>query len=327
MPTAASARERAPSPLEAQQADQRRRVPRRVRRALEPGRGPGAPLADADHLAAVGGGHLAGPDRAEAHQPAQRAAGQRAVVHHRRRRRRGRPAPPATPRRPTARPGRRRRPTAGRRPGRSRRPRPWSPGRRSTTPPPDRRRTTSTSPARATPSSTRSGPWVDPSTSAGAAASSTHAARTGRRAAGAAWSSAAGPRRRSTRQPGQAGPGRHAAIWRYGVHVSGTTPEREREPARAPRLGRRVAQRHRRLVQHAVALAHVAGPAGGDDVVPRVDAAPAARHDVVDALGRAVAVLAAVLVAGEHRPAVERRRPPVRAPARSAGGAPPTARP
>ena len=44
----------------------------------------------------------------------------------------------------------------------------------------------------------------------------------------------------------------------------------------------------------------------------RVLAAAAARHDVVDALRRDAAVLAAVAVAGEHAPAVERRPPPER---------------
>ncbi len=81
VPTAAPTSERAPS------SSRRRRSTRgagshcRVRRALEAGGRPGAPLAHPDHLATVGGGHLPRSDRAEAHQPAQRPTGQRPVVH------------------------------------------------------------------------------------------------------------------------------------------------------------------------------------------------------------------------------------------------------
>ena len=51
-----------------------------------------------------------------------------------------------------------------------------------------------------------------------------------------------------------------------------------------------------------VALADVARPAGGDDVVPRVRAALAARAYVVDRVGVGAAVLAPVAVAGHHGP-------------------------
>ena len=65
----------------------------------------------------------------------------------------------------------------------------------------------------------------------------------------------------------------------------------------------RPAQRHRRLLREPVALAQVAGRAGGDDVLPHRVAAAAARDDVVEcqpAAARA-AVDAAPLVAGEQR--------------------------
>ena len=116
------------------------------------------------------------------------------------------------------------------------------------------------------------------------------------------------PRNRSTVQLTQ-------TAWRGG----GTAPS-----ARAPCRRRRstqvssrgavgpAAQHHRRLVEQAVALAHVARAARGHHVLPRVLAAAAARDDVVDALGRAAAVLAAVAVAGEDAAPVERRPAPVR---------------
>jgi hypothetical protein len=58
-----------------------------------------------------------------------------------------------------------------------------------------------------------------------------------------------------------------------------------------------------------VLLAGVAAPAGGDDVVPDVEATPAPGHHVIDALGRAAAVLTVVPVAGEDGPPIDRHRP------------------
>ena len=114
------------------------------------------------------------------------------------------------------------------------------------------------------------------------------------RRADAAWRSAAGPGAATSGAP----PGR-AARSRRDLQVR-RPRVRARPRARTSassclsRRGGR-AQPHRRLGEHAVALAHVARAAGGDDVLPRVgSAAPAAGHDVVDALGRAAAVLAAV---------------------------------
>src|SRR5918994_2322042 len=179
------------------------------------------------------------------------------------------------------------------------------PGSTNPTPPPDRRLATVTPSLRAASRSTSSEPWVDPRTSAGPVASSTHAARLGASGIGSACSSCASPTRRRTSHPGAAAvTPRSRRVQEVGRPRVGHGPQREREPARAPRHDRRAVQAHRRFVEHAVALAHVARPAGGHDVLPRVLAAPTAGHDVVDALGRAAAVLAAVVVAGEHRAAV-----------------------
>ena len=74
---------------------------------------------------------------------------------------------------------------------------------------------------------------------------------------------------------------------------------------RQARAGAEAAHRHRRLLREAVALAQVAGGAGGDDVLPDRVAPAAAREDVVEgepAAGRP-AVDAAPVVAGEERPA------------------------
>ena len=74
------------------------------------------------------------------------------------------------------------------------------------------------------------------------------------------------------------------------------------------------AEAEARLGEEAVLLAGVAGPARRDDVVPGVRAAAGAGHHVVDVLGRPVAVLAAVAVAGEDGPARERHPVAVRHP-------------
>ena len=58
-------------------------------------------------------------------------------------------------------------------------------------------------------------------------------------------------------------------------------------------------------------MRRVARPAGRDDVVPGVRAAARPREHVVDVLGGAVAVLAAVPVTGEHGPARQRHPVPV----------------
>ena len=66
--------------------------------------------------------------------------------------------------------------------------------------------------------------------------------------------------------------------------------------------------------EQAVLLAGVARPARRHHVVPGVRTATGPRHDVVDVLGRPVAVLAAVAVAGEHGPARQRDAVAVRHP-------------
>ena len=58
-------------------------------------------------------------------------------------------------------------------------------------------------------------------------------------------------------------------------------------------------------MQQSVLLARVAGPTGGDHVVPRVGAALAPGDDVVDVLRRVAAVLAAMAVASEDGAPVE----------------------
>ena len=78
------------------------------------------------------------------------------------------------------------------------------------------------------------------------------------------------------------------------------------------------------LGEEAVLLAGVAGPARGHHVVPGVGAAAGPGHDVVDVLGRPVAVLAAVAVAGEDGPARERAPGCGTAPGRSGGAGSPT---
>src|SRR5690606_36595489 len=188
-------------------------------------------------------------------------------------------------------------------------------GSTNTAPPPERRRTTATPARAAAPASTRSSRWVEPSTSAGAVASSTHTARCGASGTGSAWSSPAVPRnRRSAQPPGSAvtagrapPPRRSGGELQVGRTRLGDRADGEGEPAGAGRLGRRAQQPHRGLHEQPVRLAHVARAAGSDDVVPRVTAAAAAGHDVVDALGWGAAVLAAVAVPGEDGPTVERR--------------------
>ena len=78
------------------------------------------------------------------------------------------------------------------------------------------------------------------------------------------------------------------------------------------RGGRR--RREADLGEEAVLLAGVARPARRHHVVPGVRAATGAGHHVVDVLGRPVAVLAAVPVAGEHGPARQRHPVAVRHP-------------
>ena len=152
-------------------------------------------------------------------------------------------------------------------------------GSTSTTPPPDRRRTTAT-PARVGRRAVDDvGPLRRPQDEGGGRRLEhphrPHRVVGHRRRVQVA----AGPRRRSTSHPAAGGAGR--ARSRRDLQVGGPRvghrAQREREPARAPRLERRVAQPHRRLGQHAVALAHVARAAGRHHVVPRVAAAPAAR--------------------------------------------------
>src|SRR5688500_3281848 len=67
------------------------------------------------------------------------------------------------------------------------------------------------------------------------------------------------------------------------------------------RRARLAQQRHSRLRDRLAALAMVAGPAGGDQVVPLVEATAVLRHDVVDGqvAADAAAVLAGVAVAAE----------------------------
>src|SRR5439155_5817273 len=101
-------------------------------------------------------------------------------------------------------------------------------------------------------------------------------------------------RRRQRRRP---------EVWLpVGAQASG----RHEEPHALPWLRGRPAEGETDLVDEPVLLAGVAAPAGGDHVVPGVGPALAAGHDVVDVLRRRAAVLAAMTVPGEDRPAVER---------------------
>ena len=99
---------------------------------------------------------------------------------------------------------------------------------------------------------------------------------------------------------------------RYGFHASGTRATDTVTQASSRRRVRGAGEIHPRLDRCAVALAQVARPAGRGDVLPLVTAAARPRHDVVDRVGELTAVLADVIVAGEHRPARQRGAPVVR---------------
>src|SRR5437763_8995060 len=195
-----------------------------------------------------------------------------------------------------------------------------SPGPTSTAPPPLRRRTTS-APRPATAG------WVLPSTSAGAVTSTSRTVRLKCAGSGRPCTSEAVPRTRSTAHSGALPldfcafegvicPSAHESrrwsgrqrrsVLEVGLPVGVHRADGHDDPREL--LGRRgrAAQGEADLVEEAVLLLGVARPAGGDDVLPDVLATPAAGDDVVDVLGRRTAVLAAVAVASEDSPAVQR---------------------
>ena len=91
------------------------------------------------------------------------------------------------------------------------------------------------------------------------------------------------------------------ATSRYCCHAVGTTGAATRMKIVGPGRARLAARVHAGLDRRAVALAPVAGRAGGDDVLPDAGAAAAARDHVVDRqVGGRAAVLAGPGVAGEH---------------------------
>ena len=241
--------------------------------------------------------HLARPDAGEADRattacgPSGRCARPRRRVH------------PATPHRASARPGRRRRPTAGRRAGSTTstqsdlaaaraapRPRRCAGARRRC-------------PRVAPPVDDPVG-CVEPEDERGPVGVERPTPRARRdRAARRAWNSAAEPgSARPSRPPSR--PSQRGAA-RYGFQASGTRPDGDRRPTPAPRRARR----RRRCMPASSGvrsrLRRLHGPARGGDVLPHVLAAAAARHDVVDRVGVPAAVLAAVVVAGEHGAAAD----------------------
>ena len=88
--------------------------------------------------------------------------------------------------------------------------------------------------------------------------------------------------------------------WRGTASTPRAPGHRDGDPGQLAWRMRRPSQRHAGLVGRAVALGQVARAAGRGDVLPRVLTAARPRQDVVDRVGEAAAVLAAVIVAGEH---------------------------
>src|SRR5262249_14812350 len=121
---------------------------------------------------------------------------------------------------------------------------------------------------------------------------------------GARW------RRRSRRRRGAAGPG-GVVLGGGGLDVGaeGGGPggvdgaDGHHDPDRLLGSERRPAELQVRLRQQPVLLRRVAGPAGGNDVLPDVLTPPGAGDHVVDVLRRGAAVLAAVTVTDEDGPA------------------------
>lgn len=81
------------------------------------------------------------------------------------------------------------------------------------------------------------------------------------------------------------------------------------EPHPLARRSRWASQYQSDFVGKAVLFARIAAPAGSHHIVPGVQSAATARHDVIDALRRGPAVLTAMAVASEHRPPVHGHRP------------------
>ncbi len=178
-----------------------------------------------------------------------------------------------------------------------------SPGTNSTAPPPLRRRMTSTPAARHAAASTTDSSWAEPEHERRRRhvvppdRRATHGSGIGRSCRSAAGSRDVQREARTGHDVAQEASGR------YGRHVSGMplTATTTHAVARGARHGR--LQPHAGLVGCAVALGEVARTARRRHVLPAVRSALGSRHDVVDRVGTLAAVLAAVVVAGEDRPA------------------------